>query len=149
MSSPEQNAMEDAAKHLATREYSVQELIDRLTKSHGKSLAQSTVERLVEAGIVSDARAVESLLHKLTERKIVGDAEIRLKLEKLGIGWDEASSIIGTQVPPEIDRALELVARKYKSETPPLKIGRFLYSRGFDESTIESVLENLSWAETE
>lgn len=142
-------ALRAAAGYLRRREYSELELREKLYAKHPRDYADEAVSLLVEAGLVSDKRAIEATIHRLSERKIVGDAEIRVKLEKLGIGWEEANSIIGTQISPEIERAKELVSKKFDSESSPAKIGRFLYSRGFDESTIESVLENLPWADTE
>lgn len=142
-------ALTDAAKHLGRREYSIAELTEKLSLRHPLPDAKEAVRLLAEAGFVSDARALEAVLHNLSEHKIVGDAEIRARLDKLGIGWEEANAIIATQVPSEMERANLLIGKKYKSPTPRAKIGRFLYSRGFDESTIESVLENLPWAEPE
>ena len=149
MRSPEQLAMAEATSYLARREYTAAELTSKLATKHGDSSSQAVVNRLVEAGIVSDERAVEAMLYKLTDRKIVGDSEIRAKLEQLGIGRDEADQIIAIQVAPEIDRANQLVLKRFEKGATPPKIGRFLYSRGFDESTIESVLENLPRTESE
>jgi SOS response regulatory protein OraA/RecX len=70
-------------------------------------------------------------------------------MQNCGISSENIDQIIESSFAPETVRAAELVREKYKAATSPAKIGRFLYSRGFDESTIESVLEHLAWPEAE
>ena len=142
-------AIYDATKLLLRRDYAIAELLSKLSVRHDSIAAAEAVELLAASGFVSDQRAVDSILYALGERKLVGDQEILRRLATIGIEPVAGLELIASRLPSELSRAKDLVARKYKTPAPAPKIGRFLYSRGFDESTIESVLENLSWAESE
>ncbi|MEI7575988.1 MAG: regulatory protein RecX [Armatimonadota bacterium] len=149
MSNPEQSALEDAIKYLHRRDYSATELSERLEGKYEPTIIQTVLARLEAAGLVSDQRVVDSLLARHRDRKSIGDAKLRKQLSKLGIAEEIIERTMSNEVAPEEARATELVKAKYKTPTPAAKIGRFLYSRGFDESTIESVLDKISWSESE
>lgn len=141
--------MEDAVKYLHRRDYSATELSERLEGKYETQVIQDVLARLQAAGLVSDQRVIDSLLARHRDRKTIGDVKLREQLRKLGIPEDLIEQTISHEIAPEEVRATELVKAKYKTPTSAAKIGRFLYSRGFDESTIESVLDKISWAESE
>ena len=149
MRSPAQSAMEDAIKYLHRRDYSAAELSERLEGKYETQVIQDVLARLQAAGLVSDQRVIDSLLARHRDRKNIGDLKLREQLRKLGVPEEIIEQTISHEIAPEEVRATELVKAKYKTPTPAAKIGRFLYSRGFDESTIESVLDKISWAESE
>lgn len=149
MISPEQSALEEAVKYLHRRDYSATELSERLEGRYEISVVQRVLARLEAAGLVSDQRVVDSLLARHRDRKSIGDAKLLEQLRRLGISEQIIEQTMSNDLASEEVRATELVKAKYKTPTPAAKIGRFLYSRGFDESTIESVLDKISWAESE
>ncbi len=141
--------MNDALKFLAHRTYSAVELRERLGKKHDSAAVEATLVRLESSGLVSEQRVLDSFQNRFRDKQSIGDAKMRVELQKLGISPEIVEWYLTEIEAPESVRAVELVQAKYKKPTDPAKIGRFLYSRGFDESTIESVLENLPRAETE
>ena len=141
--------MNDALKLLAHRTYSATELRERLGKKHDSLAVAQVVVRLESTGLVSEQRVLDSFNNRFRDKQSIGDAKMRIELQKLGVSAEVVESYLAEVEAPEATRASELVRAKYKAPTDPAKIGRFLYSRGFDESTIESVLENLPWAESE
>lgn len=141
--------MADALKYLTQRTYSAQELRGRLGRTYGHDEVEDAISRLESTGLVSEQRVIDSLVTKYRDQRAVGDVRLREQMQSLGITPEDVDLIIEKAFAPEAQRASELVRAKYKSPTPAAKIGRFLYSRGFEESTIESVLENLPWAESE
>ena len=149
MKSAEQFTMEDALKYLAQRTHSASELRARLVQKHDSAAIESVLTRLESTGLVSEQRVIDSLSVRYSGKRSVGDSRLREEMLKCGISSESIDQIIESAFAPETVRATELVREHYKAVTSPAKIGRFLYSRGFDESTIESVLENLPWAESE
>jgi SOS response regulatory protein OraA/RecX len=149
MNSAEQFTMEDALKYLAQRTYSASELRERLGQKHDSAAIESVLTRLESTGLVSEQRVIDSLSVRYSAKRGVGDSRLREQMQNCGISSENIDQIIESSFAPETVRAAELVREKYKAATSPAKIGRFLYSRGFDESTIESVLEHLAWPEAE
>jgi SOS response regulatory protein OraA/RecX len=141
--------MNDALKFLAHRTYSATELRERLGKKHSADVVESVIGRLEATGLVSEQRVLDSFSNRFRDKRSIGNARMSVELQKLGLTSEIAEWYIAEVEAPEEIRAYELVRAKFNKSTDPAKIGRFLYSRGFDESTIESVLENLSWAESE
>ncbi len=149
MDPAETAATSAALNRLAARDYSPAELKAKLIKNHDEVLVDRVLVKLELAGWISESRAVNSLLTRLSGRRAAGDEVLRQKLLALGCTQETASEILASQVETEFDRARKLVEHKFKQPTDPAKIGRFLFSRGFEESTIDSVLENLSWPDSE
>ena len=141
--------MEEALRYLAQRTHSASELRARLVQKHDSAAIESVLTRLESTGLVSEQRVIDSLTVRYSAKRSVGDSRLRDQMQKCGIPSEKIDQIIESSFAPETVRATELVREQYKAATSPAKIGRFLYSRGFDESTIESVLEHLAWPEAE
>jgi SOS response regulatory protein OraA/RecX len=92
---------------------------------------------LSEARIVDDARLANGRAETLAERGW-GNAAIAARLEAEGIPTAEAGSAIA-KLEPEVPRAARVAA----GVSDPRKAWGLLTRRGFDEETIEGVVETL------
>jgi len=132
-------------RYLMRREYSQQELIQRLTeKGYAKSDSWQVIEALAEKGLQSDARFTESYARSRVHKGI-GPLRIQSELQQRGAGnypFDMAvEDIVGSW-----SLLLEQVYEKKYGDTPCLdrkeqaKRSRFLQQRGFSNEMIRRVL---------
>lgn len=139
----------DAIGLLARREYSRQELVERLAaKGHEAEAIAECLEALAEQGLQSDARFAETFLRSRILRG-QGPLRIRLDLERRGLdretirhAFDEAARR------GEADwfaLAGEALARRFPDpgDTPRERARRerFLACRGFDFDQVRHALE--------
>jgi SOS response regulatory protein OraA/RecX len=83
------------------------------------------------------------LAQKNEGRKAIGITLLRQKLEAKGIPSELVSMIVIERVSGEHARAGALLQSKFPNSTSRAKAARYLWSRGFEESTIESVIDEL------
>ncbi|MFG6159123.1 regulatory protein RecX [Halomonas sp. 1390] len=139
----------DAIGLLARREYSRQELAERLAaKGHEAEAIAECLDALVEQGLQSDARFAEGFLRSRTLRG-QGPLKIRLDLERRGLdrevirqAFDEAA---GRGEGDWFALACEALARRFPGpgDTPRERARRerFLAGRGFDFDQVRHALE--------
>jgi SOS response regulatory protein OraA/RecX len=124
-----------AGRTLRRQDVSTNRLSERLARAGvAPSTAKSAVDVLVEAKILDDARVAASRARALAERGW-GDAAIAARLEAEGFAEDEARQAIRT-LPAETSRAAEVAGRVPDRR----KAWTLLARRGFDETTVETVL---------
>ena len=106
---------------------------------------EETLARLTAWNLISDERAALSRLRRRTGRNARGDALLRDELLGLGIEEAVADAVIAAVFAgePEVERAAELIRKKYPRGVETPKAARFLASRGFDEETVATVVERL------
>ena len=126
-------AMVKAASSLRRRDFSERELSDRLSRAHVAPAARTeTLDRLVRAGAVDDARLARGRAELLAARG-AGDALIRHDLTSRGIAEELVdSSLAGIE--PEHERAARIVSTRGVSA----KTARYLARKGFSEDSIEA-----------
>ena len=131
-------ALDLAGRTLRRRDLSVRRLSERLERAGVAPAAErSALLALSEARIVDDARLADSRAATLAERGW-GNVAITARLEAEGIPEADAGSAIA-KLEPEAPRA----ARAAAAVSDPRKAWALLARRGFDEETIEAVVETL------
>jgi SOS response regulatory protein OraA/RecX len=124
--------MAKAARSLARRDLSEQELAERLSRAQIAPAARSeALGNLVRAGAVDDERFASRRAAVLAERG-AGDALIRHDLAGRGIAAEFVEAAVGA-LEPEHARAAQIVARRGSS----LTTARHLARKGFSDESIE------------
>jgi regulatory protein len=127
-------ATELALRALRYRDHSRRDLDGRLERA-GIPAAERVhaLDRLAEAGLLSDARFAESRARALAGRS-VGDELIRRDLASHGIADDVVADVLA-QLPPEAERA----ARIFDERGRGSKALRYLAGKGFSADTLDGV----------
>jgi SOS response regulatory protein OraA/RecX len=125
-------AMAKAARSVARRDLTQQELAERLARADVPPAARhEALGRMVRTGAVDDERFANSRAETLAARG-AGDALIRHDLAGRGIAAELAEAAIGA-LEPERARAERIVERRGASP----KTARHLARKGFSEHSVE------------
>ena len=128
------DAHEIALRALRRRDLSRLELDQRLRRAGvGEEERAETIERLVETGLVSDARYAEERARVLAARGC-GDDAIRADLRRNGVKSDDVDAALET-LEPEPDRAAAHFARRGAGD----RALRYLAGKGFARDTLEAL----------
>lgn len=132
-----------ALKLLAAREHSRAEL-ERKLAPHEETpgeLAQA-LDELQAKGFISEARVVESVLHRRAAR--LGAARVRQELQAKGISAEAVAQAVQALRVTEVERAREVWRRRFGAPAPDpagrVKQMRFLAARGFSGEVIRRVV---------
>lgn len=128
-------ALARASRSLAHRDLSERELSKRLEGHVDAATRKETVDRLVGAGAVDDARLARGRAELLAGRG-AGDLLIRHDLDARGIGIEDVQAALEA-LEPEPVRARRIVEARGRG----LRTARYLTRKGFSEESIESVCE--------
>jgi regulatory protein len=130
----EAEATELALRALRQRDRSRRDLDRRLERA-GIPAAErdQALDRLADAGLLSDARFAEGRARALVER-FAGDELIRCDLEGHGVDEDVIAGVLA-ELPPEAERAVRAFARRGGDA----KALRYLASKGFSAESLERV----------
>lgn len=132
----EHEALARAARSIARRDLSEQELSQRLARANvPRPVRDDAVERLVRAGAVDDRRLARGRADLLARRG-GGDLLVRHDLEGRGIASELVEEAL-EGLEPEHVRALRLVAERGRGP----RTARYLARKGFSEESIESACE--------
>ena len=136
---------EQALRALSRREYSRQELAQKLTTDTvDSSLLQTLLNDLESEGLLSDARYVEALVHVRQPR--YGRQKILHELRTKGIAENLLLDADSTLRDTEYERARQVWQKKFtalpKNTTDQARQWRYLWSRGFDADTIKKLLKS-------
>jgi regulatory protein len=127
-------ATELALRALRARDRSRRDLAQRLERAGIPSgEREEALDRLADAGLVSDARFAEARARALVER-FAGDELIRRDLEQHGIDEEVVSAVLAA-LPPEAERAERAFARRGGD----VKALRYLAGKGFSADSLERV----------
>ncbi|MDD3353053.1 recombination regulator RecX [Zoogloea sp.] len=133
-----------ALRCLAQREHSRGELARKLNGLGEPDEIQAELDRLVELGLLSDARFADAYVRSKASR--FGTARLKQELSRRGIASDLICEAIGDNTgKDELTRAREICRRKFA--TPPAEArewarqARFLQGRGFSSEIIRRVLK--------
>lgn len=145
-------ASRDAMRLLGRRQLSRAELIERLIrKGHEQHVVQTVVDEMSRAGWIDDAALAEALREELVRRKAAGVALIRAKLRARKIDpqlIEAISSDLATHG-QGFDNALALARKRLGGlddvpcATAARRVAATLARKGYDDDTIERVLETL------
>ncbi len=134
---------------LARREHSRRELLDKLrsrrdARGVDPARIEAVVADLAEAGLQSDARCAEILVHSRIQRGH-GPLRIRADLRDAGIAGELVQTLLEAEEDGWPDRLRALAERRFGSEPPEDarawgRRARFLASRGFPEAMVRDVL---------
>lgn len=134
-----------ALKYLAAREHSRAEL-ERKLRPHEEAPGQvdAALDELEAKGLLSQARFVESVLHRKSAR--FGTARIRQELNAHGLDAEAMADAVGRLQASEFERAEALWQKKFGAPAADpaerAKQMRFLAGRGFSAEVIRRVVRN-------
>lgn len=132
-----------ALKLLAAREHSRAEL-ERKLAPHEETPGElaRVLDELQTRGFISEARVVESVLHRRAAR--LGAARVRQELQAKGISAEAVAQAVQALRVTEVERAREVWRRRFGAPAPDpagrAKQMRFLAARGFSGEAIRRVV---------
>ena len=132
-----------ALKLLAAREHSRAEL-ERKLAPHEETPGElaRVLDELQTRGFISEARVVESVLHRRAAR--LGAARVRQELQAKGISAEAVAQAVQALRVTEVERAREVWRRRFGAPAPDpagrVKQMRFLAARGFSGEVIRRVI---------
>lgn len=143
-----------ALRLLSGREHSRAEL-ERKLKGHEEMPGQlaRTLDELQAKGFISEARVVESLIHRRAAK--LGAARIRQELQAKGLAPEAVAEAVASLKDTELARAREVWRRKFGREggesegaAPPdaaarARQARFLLTRGFGAEVVRRVVRGM------
>jgi regulatory protein len=132
-----------ALRLLGSREYSRAELQNKLARFEVEPGHLAVVlDDLQAKGLMSEQRALESVLHNLSGK--MGTARIRQELQRKGLSFDAVSDALKTLQSTELERARVVWEKKFKKPAADAKETakqvRFLAARGFSGDAIRRVV---------
>jgi regulatory protein len=129
---PAEDATELALRALRHRSRSRHELSQRLQRAGiSRDEREATLDRLTEAGLVSDERYAEERARSLAQRGM-GDTLIRQDLRRQGVEHESVERAMA-QLEPEDERAVRIFERR-GGETRAL---RYLAGKGFSPEILD------------
>lgn len=132
-----------ALRYLSAREHSRAELRRKLAPHEEEPGAiERVLDELTAKGFLSEARLVESVVHRRAQR--LGAARIRQELQQKGIAPEAMATALAGLQDSELARARALWQRRFGA--PPADAAerarqtRFLVARGFAPEAVRRVL---------
>lgn len=132
-----------AVSLLAQREYSRQELSDKLTAADASpEEVEQALAQLAAKGLVDDARVVETLVNRRSGK--LGASRLRQELQAKGVCAELVAETMADLKGTELARARAVWQKKFgqfaTSATDRNKQARFLASRGFSGEVVRQVV---------
>ena len=136
-----------AVSLLAQREYSRQELTDKLTAAQASpEEVEQALAQLEAKGLVDDARVVETLVNRRSGK--LGASRLRQELEAKGVSAEMVAETMAGLKGTELARAQAVWQKKFgqlaATSAERNKQARFLASRGFSGDVVRQVVAGLS-----
>ena len=136
-----------AVSLLAQREYSRQELTDKLTAAQASpEEVEQTLAQLEAKGLVNDARVVETLVNRRSGK--LGASRLRQELQAKGVSAEMVAETMAGLKGTELARAQAVWQKKFgqlaATSAERNKQARFLASRGFSGDVVRQVVAGLS-----
>ncbi len=134
-----------ALRALNRRDHSCAELARKLAPHGTAEEIADLLAQLTHAGLLSDARYVESFVHARAAR--FGAAKLRHSLREKGVAEALIVSVLATGAQSEAERAEALWRRKFgtapQDRVEYARQARFLQGRGFSAENIHKVLRRV------
>ena len=136
-----------AVSLLAQREYSRQELTDKLTAAQASpEEVEQALAQLEAKGLVNDARVVETLVNRRSGK--LGASRLRQELQAKGVSPELVAETMASLKGTELARAQAVWQKKFgqlaATSAERNKQARFLASRGFSGDVVRQVVAGLS-----
>jgi len=136
-----------AVSLLAQREYSRQELTDKLTAAQASpEEVEQALAQLAAKGLVNDARVVETLVNRRSGK--LGASRLRQELQAKGVSAELVAETMANLKGTELARAQAVWQKKFgqlaATSAERNKQARFLASRGFSGDVVRQVVAGLS-----
>jgi len=136
-----------AVSLLAQREYSRQELSDKLSAADASpEEVEQALAQLAAKGLVDDARVVETLVNRRSGK--LGASRLRQELQAKGVSAELVADTMAELKRTELARARGVWEKKFGqlaiSATDRNKQARFLASRGFSGEVVRQVVSGLA-----
>ena len=136
-----------AVSLLAQREYSRQELTDKLTAAQASpEEVEQALAQLEAKGLVDDARVVETLVNRRSGK--LGATRLRQELQAKGVSAELVAETMASLKGTELARAQAVWQKKFGQlaaiSAERNKQARFLASRGFSGDVVRQVVAGLS-----
>ena len=136
-----------AVSLLAQREYSRQELSDKLTAAQASpEEVEQALAQLEAKGLVDDARVVETLVNRRSGK--LGASRLRQELQAKGVSAELVAETMAGLKGSELARAQAVWQKKFgqlaATSAERNKQARFLASRGFSGDVVRQVVAGLS-----
>ena len=136
-----------AVSLLAQREYSRQELTDKLTAAQASpEEVEQALAQLEAKGLVDDARVVETLVNRRSDK--LGASRLRQELQAKGVSPELVAETMAGLKGTELARAQAVWQKKFgqlaATSADRNKQARFLASRGFSGDVVRQVVAGLS-----
>ena len=136
-----------AVSLLAQREYSRQELTDKLTAAQASpEEVEQALAQLAAKGLVNDARVVETLVNRRSGK--LGASRLRQELQAKGVSAELVAETMAGLKGSELARAQAVWQKKFgqlaATSAERNKQARFLASRGFSGDVVRQVVAGLS-----
>ena len=136
-----------AVSLLAQREYSRQELTDKLTAAQASpEEVEQALAQLEAKGLVNDARVVETLVNRRSGK--LGASRLRQELHAKGVSAEMVAETMAGLKGTELARAQAVWQKKFgqlaATSAERNKQARFLASRGFSGDVVRQVVAGLS-----
>lgn len=139
-----------ALRYLAQREHSRQELERKLSRhvqdseaASAKAQIEAALDQLATAGLLSDARAAESVLRHQGQR--FGSRRLKQVLQSKGLEAGLVAETLQQARSTEHERARQVWVRRFgavpANAQEQAKQMRFLAGRGFDSEVIRRVVQ--------
>ena len=137
-------AKERALWLLSGRDYSKEQLMDKIKKDSSQDAAEEVCERMEELGLVNDENYARRLAHDLIYLKKLSVKGARYKLIEKGIDRDLCDEILDEFEVDEVEQIVEIIERKYADKLDDEKGRRravaALQRLGYGWSDIKSAL---------
>jgi regulatory protein len=147
-------ALHSALRILARRDHSMAELNRKLHRcGHSQEVIRHVVNECLQRNYLNDDRAAAQVIDSLF-RKGWGIHRIRNELLKRGLAGENSEAILREKLSPAEEQATarQVFLKKWKAlekESDPqkkkLRMQRFLRSRGFSDSVIIDVMEEMAF----
>ena len=136
-----------AVSLLAQREYSRQELTDKLKAAQASpEEVEQALAQLEAKGLVDDARVVETLVNRRSGK--LGASRLRQELQAKGVSAELVAETMAGLKGSELARAQAVWQKKFgqlaATSAERNKQARFLASRGFSGDVVRQVVAGLS-----
>lgn len=138
-------ARERAYNLLSYRDYSKQELIDKLSHKVERDAAEAAAERIEQLGYVNDGEYAGKLVRSLSREKMLSARSIRQELLRRGISAELAEEALEKLEEDDVSRVLRLIHRKYErklcDDAGVRRTYAALLRRGYSHADVRAALQ--------
>ena len=145
VSSDRRRVWEKAIWYLSLRDYTKQELAQKLRRDAEPSLVAETVEALAEKGLIREEAYARALATERITRQHRPRRRVQQELLQRGVDRDTAEQIVNEIATDDLQEALALLGKKRYTDTDMQKLRQkvcgFLARQGFDYVTVRQTWE--------